>query len=1130
MSRAGISRCFSTAAAIVTMLLVSALAVGSAHAAPTYQFDANLSLTGSCAVPHPELDPLPDPGCPDPPHPPSAFSWPRAIAVDKKGNIYVASFGKPSDPSLGRVDVFDSEGFFITELAVPRGPQSLAVDSDGVLYVGSFEAPRLVRYEPTAYGPEPDDVEYGKPPVTLINTHPEADFASVIGLAINKANDHLFAHTGIRVREWGAGAAGNPPLPEPIPNDGSVTGGSQALSIDTAEGRIYAGSPSPDFGSGPVVKVFELAPPHALLQTIDGSTVVPGGEFASADITLAVDESTGHLFVYDGDLSRIDEMTEDGGFVGLIEHGFKVNASMDLEVDNGSESANGALNPDGRNLYVPSHDSGTGHAFAFVPSSECPPEVKEVSFANVTDLEAELRATINPCNLPTEYTFRYTSQADYDLETEKFESAVIAGGGTTQAKDTDVQVNAGASGLTPETQYRFQVVAKSDLGEVKAEGQFNTYPAEPGFPSCPNDPLRVGLSASLPDCRAYELVTPADTNARSPMGLGESIPTVNASPGGDAASFKIEGGSLAGADSTGSLLGDPYLATRTQSGWETSYAGPSGAESETDRPIAVSPDQGFVFWNSGPTGSAAVEGKETSYIHYPDGHSELVGRGSLGSEPRAGGILISEGGDHIIFETGALAVTPAPVPKQLEPNAPPEGTRALYDRTSDGITHVISLLPGEVTPGAGQQAGYEGVSLDGKGVAFSVGGTLYLRYDNQETFEIGDGVTFAGVAEGGNRIFYLEGGTFKRFDALTGEVTAFNSTGTAVPVNVSADGSAVYLVSTSVLTASPNPRGEVAGAGQRNLYFSRAVAEIQFVGTVTQRDVEGEVTPSEIVGGLGLWVRAVGPVGGLPGRYGIDPSRSTPDGSALIFESRANLTGYDPEGKAQIYRYHAVASSLDCISCHPAGAPAAGDASLQTLRQGAFFPEPINSFGLVKNISPDGRRAFFQTRDALVARDSDGLQDIYEWEAQGTGSCTRAAGCVYLISSPHSDRVEYIYAVSESGDDVFFRSADLLTPTDTDETPSIYDARVGGGFPPPPGSSCPIGQGCPEFTPAAPALPIPASQSTGKSGNLPKARGCRKGQRKVKRHGKVRCVKKKGVKGHRKQRRESDTGSKGVKP
>jgi len=150
-----------------------------------------------------------------------------------------------------------------------------------------------------------------------------------------------------------------------------------------------------------------------------------------------------------------------------------------------------------------------------------------------------------------------------------------------------------------------------------------------------------------------------------------------------------------------------------------------------------------------------------------------------------------------------------------------------------------------------------------------------------------------------------------------------------------------------------------------------------------------------------------------------------------------------------------------------------------------------------------------------VASDSDSLQDVYEWEDEGVGSCTQAGGCLYLISSPQSRRNEYLWGVSRSGEDVFFLSSDLLVGSDVDETPSIYDARVGGGFPEPATSVC-EGEGCrPQLTPA-PSLPSGETPVRGGGDNV-KPRKCGKG--KVKRAGKVRCVKKKHPGTHAKHRR-----------
>lgn len=1095
---------------VLTMALMALSGFAAPSAQAERQLDAVLSLTGGCTAPT-ALDPVEDPGCPGGTHPPAAFAGPRAVTTDFYGNIYVANLGKISSGSQGRIDIFTPEGHYISELKVVA-PMSVAVDSAGNLYVihevtpeGESTQRRLSRFTPSIYNPAAGQIAYNALPVDL--PQPVGAALSLFtGIAVNLANDHVFANFGgVGVAEYGSAEEGNSILSRTYTTSGPHGVG---VAVDASRARLYASTGAGFTPTG--IAIFDLneaegSPPDAHYKqvgTIEGSEV-PGGEFGSL-LSVAVAEDTGNIYVLDGEVNKIYEFSADGTYLATIEHSFQVVEGAEIGIDNGPFSPNGGgpTSDAGRYLYVPSGKAGTGHSYAFEESNKRAPKVNSLAAASITETEADLQALVNAGNLETDFVFEYTTQQSFEAE-GGFGGATIAGSGKLPPGNQAQEAASAATGLQPGTQYRFRVSVSNEKGTDQMEGRFATYPAQPSGPdACGNRLLRTGASALLPDCRAYELVTPGNTNGRAPLGNGREggwFTTRQVSPAGDKIPFRVEGGSLPGIGGTGSYLGDPFLASRGPSGWGTTYIGPSGAEAASVNPGGRSPDQGYSLYAAEREGSAVIDGRGTTYLRYPDGHTELLGSGSIGIDPEATGFMISEGGSHIIFGTGGPASDSSAV--QLEPDAPPSGKRAIYDRTPDGVLHVVSLKPGDVPFAADDKGAYEGASLDGKGVAFRLNSkTLYLRYDNAETFEIGEDVEFAGIAEGGNRIFYTEGGRLWRFDALNVERTPFSS-GPVTPVIVSADGSAAYFVSTGELSSEPNPNGAVAQAGQQNLYLSRE-GDLQFVGTVTERDVVGRKGATEQVDGLGLWLDAISAP--TPGRLGKVSARTTPDGSVLLFESRAPLAGNDPDGHGEIYRYDSAGGKLQCLTCNPTGTASSDDTLQSESREGfsLFYPQVW-----IQNLRPDGRRAVFQSMEALVPGDTDGHQDVYQWEDEGIGSCSRTEGCLSLISSGYSARDDYLWAVSESGNDIFVLTSDQLLPADAEETPSIYDARVDGGFPEPQMPAECLGEACqPQAVP--PADPIQVLQGAGnvKPEKARPRKPCPKG--KVRRGGKGRCVKK----------------------
>jgi hypothetical protein len=138
-------------------------------------------------------------------------------------------------------------------------------------------------------------------------------------------------------------------------------------------------------------------------------------------------------------------------------------------------------------------------------------------------------------------------------------------------------------------------------------------------------------------------------------------------------------------------------------------------------------------------GSLAIA-QSTNYLRLPDGSFAFVGEGSQATDPVVDTQMIASGGAHLIFWTGGASWYP---PVQLEPEAPPNGTAALYDRTPDGTLDVISLLPSDVTPAAGEEAIFDGASRDGSVIATS---DLLSGEDGDETPSVYDARVNGGFA------------------------------------------------------------------------------------------------------------------------------------------------------------------------------------------------------------------------------------------------------------------------------------------------------------------------------------------------------------------------------------------------
>jgi hypothetical protein len=270
-------------------------------------------------------------------------------------------------------------------------------------------------------------------------------------------------------------------------------------------------------------------------------------------------------------------------------------------------------------------------------------------------------------------------------------------------------------------------------------------------------------------------------------------------------------------------------------------------------------------------------------------------------------------------------------------------------------------------------------------------------------------------------------------------------------------------------------------------------------------------------------------------------ARVSRDGKVLVFRSQLRLTSYDNAGIPEFYRYE-VGGEPQCITCNPTGAAPETRPSLFSIQIFGAVNAPPE---LSRNLAIAGNRFFFETGDKLLPTDTNGdagcpqvelvsgtvprCQDVYEWEASGTGSCQSGnlnGGCLSLISTGLSLEPSYFADSDLEGDNAFFYTLDQLVGQDKDQLVDIYDARVDGGLP----SQFPVSQSpcIDQVSCKGPTPPPPTGEgapgSTGVTGTLkPPPLKCRRGFMRVRRHGKAVCLKRKSGhgKGHHKRRKKN---------
>jgi hypothetical protein len=295
-------------------------------------------------------------------------------------------------------------------------------------------------------------------------------------------------------------------------------------------------------------------------------------------------------------------------------------------------------------------------------------------------------------------------------------------------------------------------------------------------------------------------------------------------------------------------------------------------------------------------------------------------------------------------------------------------------------------------------------------------------------------------------------------------------------VGVSEDGGSVYFVANGVL-AGANAEGHAPAGGQLNLYLLHE-GVTTFIATLAASD-------NTFADGPGL--QSEHPIGDWEAPLGWRTARVAPGGAAVAFESTQQLTGYDSVGLPEVFAYQTGSRRLTCVSCDPSGAPpdpSLGLGHRGTRLLGSFLGLSGQQFFQPRSIvEREGVQVYFMTSQALVPSDRNGLQDVYEWESDGSGGCRDAGGCITLISDAGSLSNSYFIESGANGRDVFFTTRSQLTADGVSETLKLYDARVDGGRAEV--SQACTGTGCQGVPPAPPIFSTPSTATFNGDGNYP---------------------------------------------
>jgi hypothetical protein len=787
--------------------------------------------------------------------------------------------------------------------------------------------------------------------------------------------------------------------------------------------------------------------------------------------------------------------------------------------------------------------------------------VVESELEALTSIGPNLTVTGGPNPGPSPYLIAFDgSLGEKNLSQIQADGIGLGGLGSETGLSFSTKVDGGGSifttveahltGLNPGVAYHFNLLATNGAGEAESGDQEFT-PTLAAAKSCPENEQerKENNSLALPECRAYEMVTPPSKEGYY------AIFSDYSDSGFDRVHYVTGAGNIAKSGQSG--LSNDYVTARTATGWETipNLNGPSGSLYEAPsefqlitRTSAYSEDLLSTIWaiprRVGPPG-------ENTYLRNPDGTFTLIGD-QLGTPSK--GLALSNFLMGASADLSHLVFTPVSLGSGNDRETPWGPGVYEYVGTGNSAPRRIDLdnfnLPasscGKMNNDipVGTALGHA-ISADGSTIVFTARGTLNAAPD---TCVVGDPPA--------DELWARVNGTVS-FDVSASQCNrplgdlhgACNAPSKPTFVALTPDGSRVFFTTTQQLvdddidqtndlyacdipTGDPAPIGEANScASLREVSGASTGAEVDppiyssqgffqsspgvlstsedgssayFIAKGVLADNKGALEEQAIAGDHNLYVwrqDASHPDGqtSFVGRLLSNDvqAQATTDGHYLVLATATPLVATDTDTARDVYRYDAGTGEITRVS--------AGDSGIGGNAGGldAAFSQPTEHHSHPA-ITGDGQKIVFTSAEALSAADAadgNGEPDVYLWTPGHVSLITTGSvgGGSFVIDGTTQVPPP---TISDSGQDIYFQTPAALTPADGDDLGDVYDARTGGGFSFAQAAPC-SGEAC-----QSPVAPRPASESSeterSREGNPTQPKACPKG--KVRKHGK--CVKK----------------------